>query len=225
MSKLVVFDVDGTFLDSLRFLEPAMFEYSRQQGLPMPNIEAIRHGYGHPRDHDFGWGVSREEQAKHLYAAFDLMDGWAVSGHPEFTPQLFAGAEETFAHLKDMGHTLAIITAKPEAPLLHMLEYHSIGKLFSAYRSGDDTERRGEREKPAPDMLHSVMRELSFMPEATVMVGDSSMDMRMGRAAMTSTIGVTWGAHLKQHLLDAGAHHIVETQFSDVAPVVRKVFG
>lgn len=225
MTKLVVFDVDGTFLDSIRLFEPVIYEYSRTHGLPMPDIEAIKHGYGHPREHDFGWGVSREDQVKHLYAAFDLLDKRAVSGHLEFTPLLFAGAEETFVHLKDTGYTLAIVTSKPEAALLHSLEYHSIGKMFSAYRSSDDIARRGEKEKPEPDMLHSVIRELNFVPDATVMVGDSSMDMRMGRAAMTTTIGVTWGAHLKRHLLDAGAHHIIETKFSDVVPVVKNIFG
>ncbi|MBI3441533.1 MAG: HAD-IA family hydrolase [Proteobacteria bacterium] len=225
MSKLVVFDVDGTLLDSMGLLERVVEEYSRKRGLPQPDIEAIKHGYGAPDQHDFGWGVSRQEQVEHLYAAFDLMDRHAVSGLPHLTPQLFAGVEESLVHLKDTGHTLAIITSKSEGPLLHALEYHSVGRLFSTYRSADDVQSRGEREKPEPDMLHSVMRELRVAPEETAMVGDSTMDMRMGRAARANTIGVTWGAHLKEYLLEAGAHHIVERKFDDIVLTVKKIFG
>lgn len=223
--RLVVFDVDGTFLDTIRFFDQVMGEYSRQQGLPHPDIQAIKHGYGHPLEHDFGWGVSREEQVKHMNAAFDLLDLHAMSGVPHLTPQLFAGVAESLVHLKDLGHTLAIITSKAEEPLRHALEYHALGKLFSTYRVADDVERRGEKEKPHPDMLHSVMRELKCAPDQTAMVGDSTMDMRMGRAANASAVGVTWGAHPKQHLIDAGAHHIVETHFNDLVPTVKKIFG
>jgi phosphoglycolate phosphatase len=56
------------------------------------------------------------------------------------------------------------------------------------------------------------------------MIGDTTMDIRMGRSAGTHTIGVTWGAHLKEHLVEAGAHHIVETKVPDVAPVIKKIF-
>lgn len=224
MSKLIVFDVDGTFLDSIKFFEQMIGEYSVKQGLPMPDIEAIKHGYGKPLEHNFGWGVSPQEQEKHLYAAYDLMDSYAMSGEDHLTPQLFRGAEESLVHLKDLGHTLAIITSKSEAPLLHSLDYHDIGKLFSTYRSADDILKRGEKEKPEPDMLHSVMRELKFAPDETAMVGDSTMDIHMGRAANASTIGVTWGAHPKEHLVKAGAHHIVETDFNDVIPVIKKIF-
>lgn len=225
MSRLIVFDVDGTFLDSLSLLDEGLREYSRNNGLPMPNVQAIRHGYGAPLDHDFGWGVSREEQARHMSAAFDFFDTHTMSGAANAVPGLFAGAKEVFTHLKDCHYTLAIITSKSEAPLRHVLEHHGLEKFFSAQRHYDDIQKRKEREKPHPDMLHSVMRELKFTPEETAMIGDSTMDIRMGRAAQTSAIGVTWGAHPKHHLVDAGAHHIVETALGDVVPLLVKMYG
>lgn len=225
MSKLIVFDVDGTFLDSLSLLDAGMREYSRSNGLPNPDIEAIKHGYGAPLEHDFGWGLSREEQRRHLYAAFDFMDEHAMSGKENSVPQLFAGATEAFTHLKDLGHTLAIITSKSEAPLRHVIEHHDLDKFFSSQRHFDDIKRRNEREKPHPDMLHSVMRELKFAHDETAMIGDSTMDIRMGRAAQTSAIGVTWGAHPKHHLMDAGAHHIAEKELHDLTHILKKIFG
>lgn len=220
---LVVFDVDGTFLNSFGLFEKVVAEYSRDKGLPHPCLQTIKFGYGDPHNHDFKWGVSREEQVAHLYATFHMTDAWTLSGEVEKTPLLFDGVEETLVALKDEGYTLGIVTSKPEPPLLHLLEWHDIGRLFSAHRSSTDIERRREREKPAPDQLLSVMRELEFAPEETVMVGDTSMDIRMGRSASAHTIGVTWGTHLKDHLEAAGAHFIVDTDFGDVAETVRKI--
>lgn len=223
MSKLVVFDVDGTFLNSHGVFDRILLEYSRDRGLPDPCLTTIRHGYGNPRAHDFKWGVSREEQAAHLMNAFIIGDDITMRD-PNYTPTLYDGVPEVLTMLKDHGHTLAIITSKAEAPLLHLLEKYEVKKHFSTYRAYDDIKRRGEREKPSPDMLHSVMNELKFTPSDTVMIGDTTMDIRMGRAAGTHTIGVTWGAHPKEHLEDAGAHHILDSHFHEVGHTVKKIF-
>ena len=225
MSKLIVFDVDGTILNSQAMYDKVVLEYSRAQGLPDPNLETIRHGYGDPYAHDFGWGVSREEQVRHMVASMELTDKYALSGESHHTPDLFSGVPESLTQLKKNGHTLAIITSKPEEPLLHLLDRHKINHFFAAHRAYDDIKRRNEREKPAPDMLHGVMRELKFTPQDTVMIGDTTMDIRMGKSAGAHTIGVTWGAHPKEHLQEAGAHHIVETVFNDLLHTIKKIFG
>lgn len=225
MSKLIVFDVDGTLLDSWGGYEKVVMQYSQDRGLPRPCFETIKKGYGNAHAHDFGWGVGRDEQWQHMLETFRIAERREMSGDPHHTPGLFDGVEESLIHLKDLGHTLAIITSKAEAPLLHLLEHHNIGRLFSAHRSINDVTRRGEKEKPAPDMLKSVMRELGFAPGETAMVGDTTMDVRMGRSAEAHAIGVTWGTHSKEHLAGAGAHHIVETVFDDVVTAVKGIFG
>jgi phosphoglycolate phosphatase len=222
--RLIVFDVDGTILNSQAMGDRIVLEYSRAQGLPDPDLEEIRHGYGDPYAHDFGWGVSREEQVRHMRASWALVDECSLSGKPEHTPALFAGVPETLLLLKNTGHTLAIITSKPEAPLLHLLDMHNVRHFFATHRAVDDVHRRKEREKPQPDMLQSVMRELKFTPKDTVMIGDTTMDIRMGRSADTHTIGVTWGAHPKEHLQQAGAHHIVETKVDDIVHTIKVIF-
>ena len=224
MSKLIVFDVDGTILDSQSLYNRVTLEYSQKQGLPEPNLEKIRHGYGDPHAHDFGWGVSKDEQYRHMIATCELTDEYSMSGEPHYTPQLFSGVPEALSHLKDNSYTLAIITSKPEAPLLHLLDTHNVRHYFATHRTQDDIRRRNQREKPHPDMLHNVMKELKFKPKDTVMIGDTTMDIRMGRSAGTHTIGVTWGAHPKGHLVEAGAHHIVETHFDDVLHTIKNLF-
>lgn len=225
MSKLVVFDVDGTILDSFGLFMKVVGDYSTQAGLPQPCFETIRLHYAHAKDHDFKWGVSREEQERHLINAFNMMDRQSMSQDAAMTPKFFDGVLDGLAILKKQGHNLAIVTSKGEAPLLHLLDQHKAKDLFSAHRTWDDIARRGEKEKPAPDMLQSVMRELGYKPHDTVMIGDTTMDIRMGRAAAASTIGVTWGSHPKDHLLDAGAHHIVDRHFDDVVSTVKKIFS
>lgn len=220
---LVVFDVDGTFLDSYGLFEMVLRDYSREMGLPEPDYEAVRHGYADSNAFDFRWGVSKEDQLRHLVNSFIRMDEWSMSGEHHKTPSLFTGVEEALIELKDNGHTLAIVTSKGEAPLLHLLEHHKIGNLFSAHRTWDDITRRGEKEKPEPDMLLSVMKQLDYAPEETVMVGDTVMDVKMGRNAGTHTIGVAWGMHPVPHLTGAGAHHIVDEHFRHVPLTVKKI--
>lgn len=225
MKKFAVFDVDGTILDSYGLFSRVVLDYSRAQGLPEPCLTTIHHGYGDPMNHDFKWGVSREEQCRHLYETYKLTDELSRSGLPEHTPNLFEGVVESLVHLKDLGYTLGIVTSKPEEPLLHLLGHHKVDRLFSGIRSWTDIDRRGEQQKPAPDILTSVMKELGFVPEQTVMVGDTTMDIHMGRAAGTHTIGVTWGTHLREHLEGAGAHHIVDDNFDAVLPVIKNILG
>jgi phosphoglycolate phosphatase len=218
MTKLTVFDVDGTILDSLGFFEQIVNEYSDANGLPRPCMTTIQRGYGDPHNHDFKWGVERPVQVRHLYKVWELADARAVTGEP---PRFYNGVIDALTHLKDTGHRIALVTSKPAAPLQYVIDHYKLGSMFCAIRNLDDVKLRGEAEKPAPDMLHSVMHDLKFHPDDTFMIGDTTMDVRMGLAAKTKTIGVTWGAHPREHLIGAGAHHIVETDIHDVVKTIK----
>ncbi len=220
MNKLIVFDVDGTILDSLGNFDRYILEYSEKNNLGDPNLKAIHDGYANPDAYDFGWGVDKEEQFFHLKKIFRMFDEKSIID----IPSLFIGVEETLVNLKDDDHTLAIVTAKPEKTMIDIMQYHNIYTLFSAHRCWCDIKNRGEKVKPAPDMLNSVMQELNFVPDETVMIGDTTMDIEMGHNADAGTVGVTWGAHSKDKLEEAKAHYIVETEVSDIVPVVDMDF-
>ena len=225
MTKLVVFDVDGTILDSFGLYAQAVATYSRDNGLPMPCLDTIKIGYGDPHNHDFKWGVDRDEQRRHLIGTFQLAEKWETSGNLAHVPDFFAGALDMLIALKDTGHALAIVTSRPSHSLHSTLYHHGVGKLFSAIRTGCDVKARGEKEKPEPDQLLSVIRELAGHAQKTVMVGDTVMDIKMGLGAQAHTVGVTWGVHPRAHLEKAGAHHIVSTQANDIVSVVKSIFG
>lgn len=216
MAKLAVFDIDGTLLNSFALYERAVSHYSREQGLPDPCLDTIRRGYGDPHNHDFKWGVDKDEQHRHLIGTFELASTWETSGDPQHLPQLFDGVHDLLAHLKGTGWTLGIVTSRPSYALMHTLGQHGVDSLFSGVRTGCDIKGRGEKEKPEPDQLLSIMRELGFGADQTVMIGDTTMDMKMGRSAGTKTIGVTWGVHTRDMLMDAGAHHVVDDHVQDI---------
>lgn len=220
MRKLVVFDVDGTLLDSFAMYGRAVELYSRDNGLPMPCLETIKLGYGNPYDHDFKWGVDRENQVRHLYGTFKVADAWATSGKAEYVPPLFQNVEYLLQDLSARGHELAIVTSKPSLPLAATLKHYQLDHYFCAIRTSCDVKGRGEAEKPAPDQLLSIMRDRKATPDVTVMIGDTVMDIKMGLGAQATTIGVTWGVHPRQHLVDAGAHHICDTHAGDIVRLI-----
>lgn len=220
MSKLVVFDVDGTILNSGEFFNRAILEYSDKNNLPEPCLKTMQKGYSHSKDYDFGWGVDKEEQFFHLKKIFKIFDEKTSLE----IPKLYTGVEDTLINLKDEGYTLAIVTAKPEKNLIEIMEHHNVYTLFSLHRCWEDVKRKAEKMKPEPDMLNSVMKELNFVPDETVMIGDTTMDIVMGRNAKAGTIGVTWGYHPKEMLEDAKAHYIVETEVPDIVPVIGMDF-
>jgi phosphoglycolate phosphatase len=182
----------------------------------MPCLDTIRMGYGNPYDHDFKWGVDRETQVKHLYGTFKIVDAWSTSGDPAYVPPLFRNVEYMLQDLHGRGHELAIVTSKPSAPLAATLKHYKLDHYFCAIRTSCDVKGRGEAEKPAPDQLLSIMRDRKATPEVTVMIGDTVMDIKMGCGAGATAVGVTWGVHPRQHLLDAGAHHICDTHAGDL---------
>ena len=140
---------------------------------PTVSRKSIMRGYGEPHAHDFGWGVSREEQVRHLiHAAAELADDGLchVGRAAPVTPHaLFNGVPGyPIAPEKCLGYTLAIITSKPEAPLFCAYwTTYNVRRFFTTHRAPRMMSRHtpsSEREKPHPDMLHSVMRELKFAP-------------------------------------------------------------
>jgi len=225
MSKLIVFDVDGTFVNSWPAFEKIVLAYTNENNLPQPCLETLRVGYGAPEEHQFWPGLPQEDQKTHLFNTFAMIDNLRPEGSPaEDMPALYDGVLETMTRLKDLNHTLAIVTAKPYEPLIGILDFYDIEKHFCAMRTHNDVKNRGERMKPYPDQLLSVMSELDFSTRDTVMIGDTDMDMNMANAAGVDAIGVTWGNHCQMRLNKAGAAHIVEDEFHQIVDTVDLIF-
>lgn len=219
MPKLIAFDIDGTLLDSWPMFEKELIAYSTEEQLNPPHLENLRTGYAFPHEIDYGWGLELHEQRTHLHNVFKRVD----ERHSGVVPPLFQGALDFLKGLKARDYTLGIVTSKPSAPLAVMLEHYDIDAIFCGVRTSCDVKLRGEKEKPAPDQLLSLAQELCFDPHHTIMIGDTTMDIEMGRNAGAHTIGVTWGNHCVNRLTEAGAHKIANTNFDEVMDHITNI--
>jgi phosphoglycolate phosphatase len=184
---LLVFDWDGTLMDSPKTIVLSIQNACRDLGLPVPDDARASHVIGLGLHEALQYAVpglpvsvygKMVERYRYHYLAQDA----AIP--------LYPGTEAMLTRLKGAGHTLAVATGKSTAGLERVLAVTGLGEYFAAYRCADRT-----ASKPAPDMLHELMEELDWSREETLMIGDTSHDLRMALHAGVAAVGVTHGAH------------------------------
>jgi len=197
MSKrydLIVFDWDGTVMDSTVVISGSIQAACRDLGLPVPSDETARHV--------IGLGL---EQALH-YAVPELTDEvrpdlvaryrYHFLSQSEAIP-LFEGAKETIVTLHQAGYWLGVATGKNSAGLARALDTSGMREYFHATRTADRT-----FSKPNPAMLNELMDELGVTAERTLMVGDTTHDLLMAQNANVDAVAMGHGAHPPAQLLE-----------------------
>lgn len=188
----IVFDWDGTLLDSTGAIARAIQDAARDLGLPVPDDARARHVIGLGLADALAYAVPELspadyprliERYRHHYLMHDA------------NLVLFDGVREMLADLQARGHLLAVATGKSAAGLRRALASSGLGAHFVTTRCADQT-----APKPDPAMLHEISAELDLAPERLVMIGDTTHDLRMAHAAGTAAIAVTYGAHPVEHL-------------------------
>jgi phosphoglycolate phosphatase len=204
--KLVIFDVDGTLVDSQDLIVAAQREAFAAHGLSPPT-----------RQHALSVvGLSLLEAFTALAGAQAPVEGLAASykeafarlrADPAYHEPLFPGAADIIADLaRENGVALGIATGKSRRGVAHLVQRHGWDRLFATIQTADDAPS-----KPDPTMLRQAMREVDADPEQSLMIGDSTFDMEMARAAGATPIGVAWGYHPVAALKETGAAAIAET--------------
>ena len=190
---LIVFDWDGTLMDSTAHITRSIQAACRDLGLPVPDDISA--------SYVIGLGLREALQI----AAPDLSpdDYPRLSERYRFhyllrDPQieLFVGVPEMLAALRREGYFLAVATGKTRVGLNRALAAVGMTSVFDATRCADET-----FSKPNPAMLHELTRELGQDLERTVMVGDTTHDLQMAANAGASSVAVTYGAHPADALL------------------------
>ncbi|MBQ4890945.1 HAD family hydrolase [Shewanella sp. UCD-FRSSP16_17] len=191
--ELVIFDWDGTLMDSIGKIVDCMQCVAKELNLLVPSEQQVRDIIGlsilpameklfpdNPEQYD-----ALLEAYKNYYMNINA------------TPSpLFDGIESVLSQIQANGQTLAIATGKRRAGLDRMLTETGLGHYFIATRSADEAES-----KPHPSMITSLLEELDICPSKTVMIGDSKLDIAMANNAGVNSIGVTYGAHSLEDLL------------------------
>jgi phosphoglycolate phosphatase len=190
--RLVVFDWDGTLLDSAAAIVASMQAAARDLGLNPPDEKTARQVIGlglHDALSQALPGVPAAEykriaeRYRHHYLAQDQ------------ELSLFTGAQELVEELAEAGCLLGVATGKSRLGLNRALESSGLKGFFHATRCADECSS-----KPAPDMLLEIMEELGVEPAQTLMIGDTTHDLQMARNAGVGALGVGYGAHSHEAL-------------------------
>jgi phosphoglycolate phosphatase len=206
--RLVIFDVDGTLVDSQAHIVAAMDAAFTANGLTPPDrartlsivglslpVAMVRLAPDHPDLTD-----ALVEAYKHAFATLRIENGAALS-------PLFPGARAALDALRAEDHTLlAIATGKSRRGLLHILDLHDLHRHFQSVQVADD-----HPSKPHPSMIEACLSDTGVAPDRAVIVGDTTYDIDMARAAGIASLGVSWGYHAPDALTAAGAQDILHS--------------
>ena len=209
---LIVFDWDGTVVDSILTIARAIQSSARDLGLAVPTDAQARHVIGLGLNDALRMAVpdllpSRVDAfvARYRFHFF----GRGSADVP------FAGIEALLGALRTAGLQLAVATGKSRAGLDRALAETGLAPYFSATRCADQG-----HPKPHPWMLASLSDELGVGPDRMLMIGDTSHDIEMARAFGAASIGVVYGAHPLASLQDAGPDGI-----ADSVPALAALLG
>jgi phosphoglycolate phosphatase len=203
--RAVVFDFDGTLVDTR---EPILLglkhALSARGWAAPPDAEILRH---------VGFGLHEVLQKLVAHATAEEIDGLAADYRVRFDEvapgrtRLFDGMREVLDGLKGNGVRLAIATNRSRASLEPMLAEHGLDAVFDCWLSATCL----PFPKPHPLMLERTLETLGVAPDAALMVGDTTVDLAMGRAARVDTCAVTYGAHTEEELRREGPTHVVRS--------------
>jgi phosphoglycolate phosphatase len=212
---LLIFDWDGTLIDSAAKIVTCMQYAAEESGVePLPD-EPIRQIIGLSLPQAIAVLYPNESPALHE----DIRQRYVSHyiGMDQTPTPLFAGVTETLHTLRDTGYTLAVATGKARRGLDRVLEQMNMQKFFHATRCADET-----RSKPHPQMLHELLDFFVCEPEQALMVGDSCYDMEMAQAAGVPRVAVSYGAHSIEQMLRYEPVACLD-RFADLLPVVTSI--
>jgi phosphoglycolate phosphatase len=214
--KLVVFDVDGTLVDSQNLIVEAQSRAFASLGLPAPSRERALSVVGLSLIEAFNALTNGEGPSDLLAQAYK--EAWQqLRATPGFHDPLYPGAHDLLTELAAREDCLiGLATGKSRAGVKNLCERHGWHSLFATIQTADDAPS-----KPAPDMFLRALAETGLSPRDACMIGDTTFDMAMAHNAGAHAIGVAWGYHRHEKLTKAGAKQIV-TDFPSLREVLEE---
>ncbi len=215
--RLVIFDVDGTLVDSQVSILASMEHAFTKAGRPVPSREAALGIVGLSLPEAMAVLAPEATKTEQLQLAEDYKTGHTAhreDGANVANQALYPGALEAIHRLNDAGYLLSAATGKSRRGLNRFLVTHGLDHMFLGTQTADDAPS-----KPHPQMVLNCLSAAGVDAENAVMIGDTEFDMAMGRAAACHAIGVNWGYHDRARVLRGGAHHIAE-KFEDLDSLI-----
>jgi phosphoglycolate phosphatase len=191
---LIVFDWDGTLMDSAAKIVACFQSALRDAGAADPGDAAIRHIIGLGLN-EAAAALLPEETPEVQQRVVERYRQHFLHLDP-IESAMFPGVQPALADLSRRGHMLAIATGKSRRGLNRVLEQTGLGPLFTASRCADEA-----FSKPHPQMLLDILETTGTAPEQAIVIGDTAYDMEMARNAGVDRLAVCYGVHTREHLL------------------------
>lgn len=201
----VVFDLDGTLLNTLEDLMDAVNYALSRYGYPIRTLDEIRRFVGNgvrklmERALPDGASNPKFEEILSAFRAYYTI-------HCEDKTHAYDGILELLQQLKTSGYKMAIVSNKPDSAVKELNQSH-----FNGYVQAAIGEKEGIKTKPAPDMVEHALTELNCRKEEAVYIGDSEVDIQTAANAGLDCISVSWGFRDPDFLLKRGASVIADT--------------
>ena len=210
----VIFDLDGTLLNTLEDLAAATNHALRHNGLPERTIDEVRHFVGNGVRRLIEQAVPDDIDPARFEQVFADFKCYYVA-HCQDKTCLCPGIADLLQALKARGHRMAIVSNKLQAGVDELYERYFRDTVEVAVG-----ERPGIARKPAPDMVHAALEALGINPSDAIYIGDSDVDLRTAAASGLPCISVLWGFRDKDFLLAHGATTLAETP-ADVLQILK----
>lgn len=215
--KLVVFDCDGTLVDSQYNIISCMTTTFNEAGLIEPSDEAVRSNIGLNLDRVIH---NLMEDKDDLDLLAKLVAGYreAFLAHrlsPDHHEPLFEGVKEALTALDNAGTLMGVATGKALRGLRFIIDMHDLDPYFMSLQTPDHNPG-----KPHPQMLERAMADAGTDPANTFMIGDTSFDMMLAKNAGCTAVGVSWGYHDDEMLMDNGADHLIHN-YSELFNIIH----
>ncbi len=201
--QLIIFDWDGTIIDSQAHIINSMQKAMADENLPMPRDDEVRHVIGLSLDsvilsllpelNDTTVNRISDNYRRHFFANINQS-------------RLFDGVAETIQDLHASGYFLAVATGKGRRGLDLALKNTGLEPFFHITRCADET-----RSKPDPLMLDEILTDLDLAVENAIMVGDTSYDMDMAGNIKMDCVAVTYGMHNAEHLKTSNPTYLIDS--------------
>lgn len=220
--RLVVFDVDGTLVDSQGQILRAMRTAFEDVGVAQPDRAAVRSIIGLSLPDAMALLAPTASDADRLRLVSGYKEAFAalrVAGGAEAASPLYPGARAALDALAEIDTLLlGVATGKSRRGLEHLLEAHNLRRFFVTTQVADD-----HPSKPHPSMLWQALSETGVAAGNAVMLGDTEFDMNMAGAAGVSALGVGWGYHPPDALRASGARDVL-AGFADLSPALDTIW-
>lgn len=207
MKKIVIFDLDGTLLNTLDDLADSTNYALSKFGYPTRTIEEVRQFVGNGVAKLIERAIPDGKNNPNFEKCLSIFkENYAQNMYNKTAP--YNGIIEMLSNLKSKGIKIAVVSNKFDLAVKELCKKYFEG--FIDFAAGEN-EAQGIKKKPAPDTVISVLNEFNFAPEDAVYVGDSDVDIMTAKNSKMPCISVTWGFRDKKFLLENGATILINT--------------